>query len=164
MYLSQWKLDDLKAELANSIIADKTALEKWQEVTRNTKKDGSDFVNLKKNFNNARIDDRYNTVWIEVDYCMQPGGYKSDSIYITDLSVNEIFKAITEHIRRLDQRIKDNEYNLIHFKDLTSGFIDNVEKAFNSLSDVAHGDNFVQELSALICKEYKYYIYHHIHH
>lgn len=48
--------EEIRNKLHGYISTYEAKIELWQKVTRNTKKDGTDFQNFKQNFDNARIE------------------------------------------------------------------------------------------------------------
>ena len=84
-----YNLDGVKTYLAKTLDENETLLAAWKAVTFNTKKDGSPFAALAKNFNNARIGrECYDTLEYEKRVYIygqsKCNGYVSDSIKLWD--------------------------------------------------------------------------------
>ena len=60
IYFKHNNSDSIKKELQDTLYSKTQALEMWQNVTYPTKKDGTPFVNLSKNFEGAKIEFSYN--------------------------------------------------------------------------------------------------------
>lgn len=63
-----YNLDGIKTELKKEISRNETILEAWENVTFPTKKDGTLFANMSKNFNGAKYQ--------VYEFSMQPGEYE----------------------------------------------------------------------------------------
>lgn len=96
--MSSYKnLEDIKKEFNKRIEEQKTLLEAWEKVERATKKDGSNFVALAKNFKNATIKNN--------EYVLRPSkkihvyGITKNNKYVDDsIETNELVKYAKRHI------------------------------------------------------------------
>ena len=88
--MSNYKnLEDIKKEFKKRIDEQKTLLEAWEKVERVTKKDGSDFVALAKNFKNATVKNNEFVLrpskQIQIYGITKNNKYVDDSIETTEL-------------------------------------------------------------------------------
>ena len=84
-----FNLDGVKTYLAKTLDENETILAAWKAVTFNTKKDGSPFAALAKNFNSARIGREGYDTWeyekrVYVYGQSRLNGYVNDSIRLWD--------------------------------------------------------------------------------
>jgi hypothetical protein len=111
--------EEIKKEYETNIKSYRNAIEAWSKVKRVSKKDGSDFANLGKNFINANITKPYNWsdgLQISVSHCYGNGEYAHDSSDIDDGdSVNIIFNKISNRIKMYKGYIDDYEKKLNNF-------------------------------------------------
>ena len=59
-------LEQIKRDLEKDIVKNKSKLETWKRVTYLTKKDGSPYKIMAKNFENAKYGTRFNTFYLEI--------------------------------------------------------------------------------------------------
>lgn len=79
----------MKQEMENTIKMYEAKIKLWQNVARKTKKDGSDFQNFSKNFENAEIIVKYGDQYIQVsDYSQRIGG----EFVVDDFRTRQIVK------------------------------------------------------------------------
>lgn len=100
----------IEEEYRNTIQDYRNAIIAWKNVKRLSKKDGSDFANIGKNFTNANIIKKYSwgdELYIQVYYYYASGGYAHDDIEIKDNdTVNDIFNNINKKIVLYEKYIK----------------------------------------------------------
>ena len=92
----------------------RNAIFAWRGVERKTKKDGTDFANIERNFVNARIKNEYPwspTQVLSVNYRYgYGGGYTDDKIEVAnDDTVDSLFDKIEERIKEYNSRIEECE-------------------------------------------------------
>ena len=156
--VAEYKINELENTLRTQLSHDRTAIIAWQNVTRNRKKDGSDFVNLQKNISGAIVEHGISTIWIKVN-CCNNAHYFSDYLSgdFSDLSVDEIFKAIDEHIEKLETQISDNGYNVNHCRELLMPCLEKIQNAIDDLYDSSRGEDLAYNACQLIADSYRYY-------
>lgn len=84
IYFKNNTLTEVKSEIQATLTSKKNALELWEKVAFCTKKDGSEFANIGKNFEGARIDrgDTMPQIKVFADY-LKPASEWDRSIYIS---------------------------------------------------------------------------------
>ena len=156
--VAEYKINELENTLRAQLSHDRTAVIAWQNVTRNRKKDGGDFANLQKNIIGAFIDNGVTVKWLQV-HCYNSGHYFNDylPLDISDLNVDEIFKAIDEHIEELETEISDNGYNVNHCRELLMPCLEKIQNAIDDLYDSSRGEDLAYNACQLIADSYRYY-------
>ena len=115
----------------NSIHNYENMINAWRNVKRITKKDGTDFLIMSKNFENAILKKDYS--WMDyytltVDYKYANGGYTYDNITVDNNdTVDDIFRKINERIKGYETSKRKIEEKLSKIKDVF-GEIDNIMK------------------------------------
>ena len=66
-------LEQIKMDLEKDIVKNKSKLETWKRVTYLTKKDGSPYKIMAKNFENAKYGSRFNTFYMRFNLRAFPG-------------------------------------------------------------------------------------------
>lgn len=99
-------LQGWQKELQDSVNDAENQVFLWQQVKRCTKKDGGDFANVNKNFENATITVNYDGT-LKIDVHGHTGAkWASDTIYSTPQNplktVNDVMPAIAERIKYLE--------------------------------------------------------------
>lgn len=117
-------LEDIKKEFSKRIAEHETLLEAWEKVERVTKKDGSNFAALGKNFKNAKI--RENQYSIRPDKLLTVYGWTSDNRYIEE-DINT-----TDHADRYNGRAIDPE-RIIKESYITPYYIKTVDELFEDI-------------------------------
>lgn len=69
-------LEQIKMDLEKDIVKNKSKLETWKRVTYLTKKDGSPYKIMAKNFENAKYGTRFNTFYLEISCECNNNQYK----------------------------------------------------------------------------------------
>lgn len=83
--LTTYEQEQARKKIEKDLDYNKSLLEGWQKVTRNYKKDGKPFANLKQNFNNVYIKNSISSLHPEekeicISVCSNMSGYLSDWI------------------------------------------------------------------------------------
>lgn len=103
---------DIEQHIKESIAYYDTRINAWEAVRRLTKKDGSDFANFGKNFENARICAPYGLHnKLVVNFRDERGRYTEDYIDLAE-SVSEQFEQIAETIERYQHWKEEAEKDL----------------------------------------------------
>lgn len=161
IYFKHNNSDSIKQELRNTIYSKTQALEMWQNVTYPTKKDGTPFANLSKNFEGAKISGG-DMPELQAGVYMQ-GVYewdKSIRVYviaqvITDdikrdilqlgydgkpykywLTLDEIKKAVEDKIEQLKADIKEYQHYLAICDEAFTTYRKAVEEADKRLAEM----------------------------
>lgn len=115
-------LEQIKMGLEKDIASNKSRIEAWQNVTYITKKDGTPYKTMAKNFENAKygklhhyLDSFYLEVSIECN--INNNEYKVyDEIFCGDkfkeYTLEEIKEKMVERVEYLKDEIKSQEYQL----------------------------------------------------
>lgn len=74
--------EDAKKRMQRSVNFYQIRIEAWENVERVTKKDGSDFAILSKNFKNCEFLTEYGSNKIRVHFHTNENGYEHDDIYL----------------------------------------------------------------------------------
>ena len=134
--------EEIKKEYETNIKTYRNAIEVWSKVKRVSKKDGSDFANLGKNFINANVTKPYSwsdELQISVSHCYGDGGYTHDSIDIEDKdTVDVIFNKILNRIEMYKKYISDYEKKLSNIDYV----FDEVDRAMEELTKFAKDCGF----------------------
>lgn len=91
-----YNLDGIKTELEKRLSYEKSILQAWENVTFPTKKDGTPFKVMSKNFENAKF---YNdiTAWHDYEKKLKVGAFDNLNGYIDEsISCYEMVKYITD--------------------------------------------------------------------
>ena len=107
--------NDIEKKLLRNKEYHEKALKAWESVTYNTKKNGSDFKILSKNFNNLKIEETsYNSYRLKVYFLTELQGYCDDCIYTTvgSLSVSDVKQYINNAMLSHKKQIKEYEEQL----------------------------------------------------
>ena len=88
-------LEQIKRDLEKDIVKNKSKLETWKRVTYLTKKDGSPYKIMAKNFENAKYGTRFNTFYLEISCECNNNQYKVyDDIFCGNNSKNILWKRL----------------------------------------------------------------------
>ena len=118
------KLEDIKKEFNKRIDEHETLLKAWEKVERLTKKDGTNFAILSKNFKNATV--RNNEYSLRPDKQIHVYGITKNNAYIgEDIST-------TDHADRYDGRAIAPE-RIIKESYLTPYYIKTVDEIFEDI-------------------------------
>ena len=151
-----WKIENIINDIDTAIKEDTAYLQAWEKVTRNRKKGGSDFANLKKNFNGLTVDSDY--VKELIVYTSVGAHYISDRVYIDNCeTVDEMFTAIEKHKSDLEQRIANNLKDSEHARGLILKCLDIFDKALAEFTDSVDGDTLKKGCLKLLSNEIRYY-------
>ena len=108
----------IEQEYRDSVDTYKNAIRAWQNVQRVTRKDGSDFSIMSRNFRNATVGKEYDwskDLTLRVDYPYNHG-YTHDTITIGENdTVNDVFRQIENRIdvyHKSLERIYKKQYNI----------------------------------------------------
>jgi len=103
---------DVEQRIKGSIAYYDTRINAWKAVKRLTKKDGSDFANFGKNFENARIYAPYGLHnKLVINFRDENGRYTENYIELAE-SVSEQFEQINETIGRYQRWKEEAEKDL----------------------------------------------------
>ena len=100
-------LEQIKMDLEKDIVKNKSKLETWKRVTYLTKKDGSPYKIMAKNFENAKYGSRFNTFYLEIS-CECNNNHK-----FQEYTLEKIKEKVIERIEYLKNKIKSQEYQLM---------------------------------------------------
>lgn len=124
-------LEDIKKELTRRLNEARNKLALWQSVKRLTKKDGGDFATLNKNFDGARVEQQYSSVYLKAaTYYLTESERKqiphiawtSEEIYIgymdDEYTPDKVFEKIAGRIEQLKNHIAEYENELAALEDI----------------------------------------------
>ena len=108
----------IEQEYRDSVDTYTNAIRAWQNVKRVTKKDGSDFSSMSRNFKNATVEREYDwskNLTLRVNY-QYNHGYTYDTITIGENdTVNDVFRQIENRIdvyRKSLEKVHKKQYNV----------------------------------------------------
>ena len=140
-----YNLDGIKTELNKRLSYEKSILKAWENVTFPTKKDGTPFKVMSKNFDGAKL---YldNFAWhdyekrLKVNTFDDLNGYISEDIncynqvkYISDKSKLEIKEDIKKTINRHKENIMSLEKQIVQAEKAYNDFVADYKKAIENL-------------------------------
>jgi hypothetical protein len=124
--------DELKKTLERNLSWHETCLDLWKNVKRLSKKDGTDFANFGKNFENAEVNNEFDRLevsgrskfeWIRdsIDFLLTADDNTPEDRIILSyrtryyhLTVDEVFTAIENRIRYYEVEIENDKIQLAH--------------------------------------------------
>lgn len=173
------KTEQVKEDLRKYIKENSALLEAWKKVRKRTKKDGTDFQNLRQAFkdNENHVDvvrktyatqdfEKALRVWCRVD-----GKYIDDEIDVYDprtenyhesravragyytivlLTADEVMQRVNERINLMEKRIAESEAQLELVDEVYEAFADTIDKALEEAAQKAGGQNHLY----YACREY----------
>lgn len=161
MLLPNYVTEDIKKSLYVSREDHKCYLEAWRKVTRNRKKDGSDYQNINKNFNGAKIDPNYSIPWLTV-WTENGAHYIHDCILVEQCeSIDEMFKAIADHIEKLQKIIDSETSDLDNFNEIITSACNEIQTALDNLKHTTASDRLCYDAAHCISREIEYYCHQH---
>lgn len=91
-----YNLDGIKTELNKRLSYNKTILKAWEDVTFPTKKDGTPFKNMSKNFDGAKMYTD-SLAWHDYEKKLKVGAWDDENGYISeDIDCYNLVKYITD--------------------------------------------------------------------
>jgi hypothetical protein len=124
-------LEDIKNELTKRLNESRNKLALWQSVKRVTKKDGGNFAILNKNFEGARVEQEYSSVYLKAATYYLPEAerkaishfrWTSEEIYIAyrddELTPEIVSEKIAGRIEQLKKHITEYENELAAVEDI----------------------------------------------
>lgn len=157
MLLDKYTIESLKAKLYVDIQENKCYLESWKNVTRNRKKDGSDYQNINKNFNGTRIDPRYYIKWLVI-HTQNGAHYIEDSVLVEQCkTIEDMFNAISDHIKTLEYTIEAETHDLEKFENIITETCNEMETALNHMDEKIESAKLQFDLTAKLSQVVEYY-------
>ena len=173
--------DQIRNEMLDTIATYKEKIRLWQNVKRKTKKDGTDFQNLSKNFENAEIIVKYGDTCIQVvNYNIRiAGNYVDDYFQIEQvvqyfkawevpenriiheycrspyirMSPDEIMKYIQYHISKYEKWITEYEEQLEKLDAMYDYVSDHLEELMDYIrKNAGNNSHLYYEMRGLIEK------------
>lgn len=127
-------LEQIKMDLEKDIVKNKSKLETWKRVTYLTKKDGSPYKIMAKNFENAKYGTRFNTFYLEISCECNNNQYKVyDEIFCGDKfkedTLEEIKEKVVERIEYLKNKVESQKHQLTIIESIYKEF----EQSYNDI-------------------------------
>lgn len=140
-------LEQIKRDLEKDIVKNKSKLETWKRVTYLTKKDGSPYKIMAKNFENAKYGTRFNTFYLEISCECNNNQYKVyDDIFcgnkFQEYTLEKIKEKVIERIEYLKNRIKSQEYQLMIIDSVYEEFEQSYHDMCTRLKDACGTNQF----------------------
>lgn len=173
------KTEQVKEELRKYIKENAALLEAWRKVRKRTKKDGTDFQNLRQALkDNENHVDVVRKTYATQDFekalrvwCHVNGKYIDDEIDVYDprtenypesravragyytivlLTADEVMQRVNERINLMERRIAESEAQLELVDEVYEAFADTIDKALEEVAQKAGGQNHLY----YACREY----------
>ena len=170
--ISMYDIENIKTRIKGQIELYEKQLEAWNHVTRNRKKDGSDFANFNKNFNNAELDKGFSAHYLKTYNRGMYDNFASDEIYIDHpaegymeysypserlATIDEVFKIIERHKADLRELIIAMQSDLDSCDTMVVDALETIDNALKNLKDTAKTDSIVHQTCELVRSYYGYY-------
>lgn len=157
MLLPNYIIEDIKNNLYTSREEHKCYLAAWKAVTRNRKKDGTDYQNTNKNFNGTQIVHKYSTQWLVI-YTQNGSHYIEDSVLVDHCeTIDEMFKAIAERIDELEKEIEEETTDLANFDKIITDTCSELETALDHFLQSRKSKHLQYALPESIAKYITFY-------
>lgn len=132
-------LEDIKNDFEKRLAENKRKLELWKSVKRLTKKDGSDFVNINKNFDGAELYKSWSTYYFRVSGRMTGRFYHyiEDEIYIghEEKTAGELAELTAKRIEELTNRVDNYEKQLEALSKIFAKYNEKIEAFYKELKE-----------------------------
>lgn len=150
--MNYYDLDGIQTEIKREIERTKCLIETWKKVTYPTKKDGTPFKNMSKNFDGAT----YTNAELSICGWSEFSGYERDSIFCHETKYDHgTYTTIFYDMDQIKEKINDR---IDHLKDKLISLEKQLEvskKAYTEFQEVYENmRNSLKELSG--CKNEQY--------
>lgn len=147
-------LEEIYRKLKNDINKHNQLLNAWGKIEHLTKKDGTEFKNIKKSFSNCDICyDYINRPEMSISIKLNNGNYYSDYIFLYDsysyykknkyliLTIDEIIKAIEDKKESIKKQIQEKEKVLSVIENLYYEYTKKMKALYNDLLEECKKDS-----------------------
>lgn len=116
--MNYYSLDGIQTEIKREIEKTKCLIETWRKVTYLTKKDGTPFKNMSKNFNGATYTKKDNNPELSICGWSKFSGYEHDYIFCYETKYDHgasttIFYNMEQIKEKINDRINDLKRKLV---------------------------------------------------
>lgn len=154
--MNYYDLDGIQTEIKRQIERTKCLIEKWEKVTYPTKKDGTPFKNISKNFDGATYTAKDNSAELSICGWSELSGYEHDTIFCHETKYDHgqyttILYDVNQIKEKINNRIDDLKDNLVSLEKQ----LEVSKKAYTEFQEVYENmRNSLKELSG--CKNEQY--------
>lgn len=154
--MNYYDLDGIQTELKRQIERTKCLIEAWQKVAYPTKKDGTPFKNMSKNFDGATYTAKDNSAELSICGWSEFSGYEHDSIFCHETKCeNRKYVTILYSVDQIKEKINDRINDLKHELVSLENQLKVSEKAYTEFQEVYENmRNQLKKLSG--CENEKY--------
>lgn len=154
--MNYYNLDGIQTEIKRQIKRRKCLITEWEKVTYPTKKDGTPFKNMSKNFDGATYTAKDNSAKLSIYGWSEFNGYEYDSIFCHETKYENkqyviIFYTVDQIKEKINERINDLKHELVSLEKQ----LEVSEKAYIEFKEIYENmRNQLKELSG--CKDEQY--------
>lgn len=160
--MNYYDLDGIQTEIKRQIERTKCLIEKWENVTYPTKKDGAPFKNMSKNFDGATYTAKDNSAELSICGWSEFSGYEHDSIFCHETKYENmkyvtILYSVDQIKEKINDRINDLQHKLISLENQLKVS----EKAYTEFQEVYENmRNQLKKLSGCENEKYENTLFH----
>lgn len=155
-------LDGIQTEIKRQIEKAKCLIEAWKKVTYLTKKDGTPFKSMSKNFDGATYAKKYNNPKLSIWGWSEFSGYEQDYIFCYETKYdNGISTTIIYDMEQIKEKVNDRIDDLRHKVVSLEKQLEVSEKAYTEFQEVYNNmRNQLKKLSGCENEKYENTLFH----
>lgn len=160
--MNYYNLDGIQTEIKGQIERTKCLIEAWKKVTYPTKKDGTPFKIMSKNFDGATYTAEENKAELSIVGWSKFSGYERDSIFCHEIKYeNRKYVTISYDVNQIKGKINDRINDLKHKLVSLENQLKVSEKAYIEFQEVYENmRNQLKKLSGCENEKYENTLFH----